>query len=47
VSLYREALELVGEDDARRRDITRRLAVAMQAVFHLVDVGRYPPGEER
>ncbi len=45
VILYREALELLSEDDARRRDITRRLAVALQAVFHLPDVGRSPAGE--
>ena len=45
VTLYREALELLGDDDARRRDITRRLAVALQAVFHLPDVGGYGAGE--
>jgi class 3 adenylate cyclase len=39
VTLYREALELLGEDDAARRDITRKLAVALQAVYHLPDVG--------
>ncbi len=47
VALYREALELLGEDDARRRDITRKLAVAIQAVFHLhsydVRGGEQPP----
>jgi class 3 adenylate cyclase len=42
VTLYREALELLSQDDARRRDITRRLAVALQAVYHLGDVGGYP-----
>ncbi len=34
-----EALELLGEDDAARRDVTRKLAVALQAVYHLPDVG--------
>jgi class 3 adenylate cyclase len=45
VVLYREALQLLGEDDSRRRDITRKLAVALQAVFHLPDVGGYGVGE--
>ena len=45
VTLYREALELIAEDDARRRDVTRRLAVAMQAAYHLPDVRGYGPGE--
>jgi class 3 adenylate cyclase len=40
VALYREALELLSEDDARRRSITLKLAVAVQTVFHLPDVGR-------
>jgi class 3 adenylate cyclase len=39
VRLYREALELLGADDAGRRDITLKLAVALQAVYHLPDVG--------
>ncbi len=39
VALYREALDLLSEDDAGRRDITRKLAVALQAVYHLDDVG--------
>jgi hypothetical protein len=26
------------QDDARRRDVMRKLAVALQAVYHLVDV---------
>ena len=39
MTLYREALELLGEDDAARRDVTRKLAVALQAVYHLPDVG--------
>jgi predicted ATPase len=38
VALYREALELVPENDPRRREIGRRLAVALQAAFHLPDV---------
>ena len=38
VSLYREALALVPDgDDARRSELRRRLAVARQAFFHLVD----------
>jgi class 3 adenylate cyclase len=41
VALYREALALISEDDERRRDVMRRLAVALQAVYHLPDVGRY------
>jgi class 3 adenylate cyclase len=41
VVLYREALGLLAEGDARRRDITLRLAVALQAVYHLPDVGGY------
>jgi class 3 adenylate cyclase len=45
VMLYREALELIAEDDARRRDVMRRLAVAVQAVYHLGDVGTSPTGE--
>jgi class 3 adenylate cyclase len=35
VALYREALDLLADDDARRRDVTRRLVVAMQAAYHL------------
>jgi class 3 adenylate cyclase/energy-coupling factor transporter ATP-binding protein EcfA2 len=43
VALYREALELLPEGDERRKDITRRLAVALQAEFHLPEVeGRRP-----
>ena len=45
VALYREALEVVAEDDARRRDVTRKLAVALQAAYHLGDVGGVPAGE--
>ncbi len=37
VALYRAALELVPADDEKRRgDIMRRLAVALQAEFHLL-----------
>jgi class 3 adenylate cyclase len=35
VALYGEALELMPDDDPRRRDVTQRLAVALQATFHL------------
>jgi hypothetical protein len=43
VMLYREALELVPEDDAARRTaLRRRLAVASQALFHVPDVRRMP-----
>jgi predicted ATPase len=44
VTLYREALELAGEDEQRRREITRKLAVALQAAYHLGDVGGLPAG---
>jgi class 3 adenylate cyclase len=40
VALYREALELVPEGDQKRRDISRRLAVALQAVYHVGDAER-------
>jgi class 3 adenylate cyclase len=40
VTLYREAIQLVPEDDERRRDFSRRLAVALQAAFHVSDVER-------
>jgi class 3 adenylate cyclase len=41
VLLYRQALELVPEDDVERRSfIRRRLAIAAQASFHLGDVRR-------
>ncbi|MEX0849983.1 MAG: AAA family ATPase [Gaiellaceae bacterium] len=44
VALYRAALELVPVDDEkRRRDIRRRLAVAMQAQFHVPDAKRLRP----
>ncbi|MBD0329678.1 MAG: AAA family ATPase [Thermoleophilia bacterium] len=37
VSLYRDALALLPPDDPRRRDVMRRLAVALQAVYHVPD----------
>jgi predicted ATPase len=45
LTLYREALELFGDDDARRRDINRKVAVAAQAAIHLQqhDVVLPPP----
>jgi len=44
VALYREALGVLADDDARRRDVTRKLAVALQAAYHLGDVGGVPAG---
>jgi len=38
VTLYREALAILPEGDERRRAITARLAVALQAVYHLPEV---------
>jgi predicted ATPase len=44
VKLYREALELVPEGDReQRREITRSLAVALQAMFHVPDAERLRP----
>ena len=44
VALYRAALELVPADhEERRRDIRRRLAVALQAQYHVADVERLRP----
>jgi class 3 adenylate cyclase len=40
VALYRQALELVPEDDPRRRELQLRLAVALQAKYHLPDAER-------
>jgi class 3 adenylate cyclase len=45
VVLYREALAVLPDDDARRRDVTRKLAVALQAAYHLGDVRGVSPGE--
>jgi predicted ATPase len=45
-SLYREALQLIGEPDgARRAELTRRLAIAETASFHVTDVRRSTGGE--
>jgi hypothetical protein len=40
VELYREALGLVPEGGPLRRDVMLRLAVAMQAQYHLPDAER-------
>jgi class 3 adenylate cyclase len=46
VRLYGEALELVPEDDAdRRRQITMRQVVTLQALFQIPDARRLRPGE--
>jgi predicted ATPase len=37
VTLYKEALELVDDDVETRRSLTRRLALAQQAFYHLED----------
>ena len=47
VALYREALELAPEGSPLRRDVMRRLAVAMQATLHLPDAQHLRPGEKR
>ena len=37
--LYRQALQLIPDTDAeRRREVSRKLAIAMQAVFHMTDM---------
>ena len=42
-TLYKEALDLVAEDDVEtRRDIRRRLALAYQMHFHLDPIQRAP-----
>ena len=48
LALYREALELVGDDPARQRTVRLRLAVAGQAFAHLLqeDVERPEEGAE-
>jgi class 3 adenylate cyclase len=44
VALYRAALELIpAEDEERHREVRRRLAVAMQALYHVVDAERLRP----
>jgi predicted ATPase len=40
VALYREALELIPDGDARRRGVQLKLAVALQARYHLPDAER-------
>jgi predicted ATPase len=40
VTLYREALELIPDGDPKRRDLQLRLAVALQALYHLPDAER-------
>jgi predicted ATPase len=40
VALYREGLELVPDEDPRRRELQLRLAVAVQALYHLPDAER-------
>jgi class 3 adenylate cyclase len=37
VALYRAALELIPSDDTRRSAVMRRLAVALQALYHVPD----------
>jgi predicted ATPase len=48
VRLYREALVLVTEDEERRRDLTRRLAIAEVGLYHVADARllRQARGEE-
>jgi len=36
-TFYREALQLVRDDAGRKRMLTRRLALAMQAHYHVED----------
>ena len=44
VALYRAALELIpADDEERRRAVMRRLAVAMQALYHVADAERLRP----
>jgi predicted ATPase len=45
VVLYRETLQLLSESDPRRREVTRSLAVALQAAFHVADARRLRGGE--
>jgi predicted ATPase len=44
VALYREALELIPDGDPRRREVQLRLAVALQARYHLPDAERLRRG---
>jgi predicted ATPase len=44
VALYRAALELIpADDEERRRDVRGRLAVAIQAMYHVLDAERLRP----
>jgi class 3 adenylate cyclase len=44
VALYRAALELIPtEEEERLREVRRRLAVALQAMYHIVDAERLRP----
>jgi class 3 adenylate cyclase len=46
VALYRAALELIPSDDKRRRGLVmQRLAVALQAMYHLADAERLRDGD--
>jgi predicted ATPase len=46
VALYRAALELIpAEEEEQVRDVRRRLAVALQALYHVVDAERLRPSE--
>jgi len=44
IALYREALELLPEGAELRRDVTHRLAVTVQALFHVPDARHLRPG---
>ena len=44
VALYRAALELIpADDEGRHRDVRRRLAVALQTLYHVPDAERLRP----
>jgi predicted ATPase len=48
VAYYQQALAVLPDGDERRRDITRRQAVALQALIHVADaqmLGRRAPAE--
>ena len=43
-ALYRAALDLIpADDEERRRLVSRRLAIALQAMYHLPDAERLRP----
>src|SRR5436190_2787738 len=46
VELYREALALIPDGDARRAELRRRLALAFQAALHVVDARNLNRGAE-